>query len=89
MDTAFVMLLLSVLVILVLPITLAVALTNFNRHLRRLRETTALLVATVQRMERADGVVATNLASSISRADATNGPEGAAADAALRTGDKP
>ncbi len=39
------------------------------------------------RMEAATHVVADNLADSVSRADATNGPEGAAADAALRTGD--
>lgn len=43
--------------------------------------------ATMDRMEAATVVVAENLASSVSRADATEGPEGAAADAALRTGD--
>lgn len=41
----------------------------------------------LSRIEAGDAVVADNLASSVSRADATEGPEGAAADAALRTGD--
>jgi hypothetical protein len=45
------------------------------------------LEATVDRMEKETKVVASNLADSVSRADATIGPEGAAADAALRTGD--
>lgn len=35
----------------------------------------------------ADALVASNLAQSVGRADATEGPDGAAADAALRTGD--
>lgn len=42
---------------------------------------------TLDRMEMAAHVIADNLADSVSRADATQGPEGAAADAALRTGD--
>jgi hypothetical protein len=41
----------------------------------------------IDRMEAATHVVADNLADSVSRADATEGPDGAAADAALRTGD--
>lgn len=45
------------------------------------------LESTLQRMEAATKVVAENLADSVSRADATEGPDGAAADAALRTGD--
>lgn len=45
------------------------------------------LEATVDRMEKASHIVADNLADSVSRADATEGPDGAAADAALRTGD--
>ncbi len=45
------------------------------------------LSETLDRMEHATEVVAGNLAESVSRADATEGPDGAAADAALRTGD--
>lgn len=52
------------------------------------------LTNVVDRMEQATFVVADqrtaikdNLADSVSRADATEGPDGAAADAALRTGD--
>lgn len=41
----------------------------------------------VQRLEDGAKEVAANLAASVGRADATEGPEGAAADAALRTGD--
>jgi ABC-type transporter Mla subunit MlaD len=51
-----------------------------NKQPQRMEET-------VDRMEAASHVVADNLASSVSRADATEGPDGAAADAALRTGD--
>lgn len=42
---------------------------------------------TLERMQQAAELVKDNLAESVSRADATEGPEGAAADAALRTGD--
>lgn len=52
----------------------------FVRSLRRLERALA-------RMEAATAVVASDLAESVARADATEGPEGAAADAALRTGD--
>lgn len=71
----------------VLDAVLVVALIRFATQLHRLGENAARLEATIDRMERATEVVADNLESSVSRADATNGPEGAAADAALRTGD--
>lgn len=53
----------------------------------RATEQRATVTATLDRMETATHVVAENLADSVSRADATEGPDGAAADAALRTGD--
>lgn len=71
----------------ILMVILIVALIRFATQLHRLSENAARLEATVDRMERATEVVAANLESSVSRADATEGPEGAAADAALRTGD--
>lgn len=71
----------------VLDVIIAVVLVRFATQLHRVSENNARLEATVNRMERADEVVASNLESSVSRADATVGPDGAAADAALRTGD--
>ena len=71
---------LAVVVILVVPISLAFGMAGVTAVLRQMK-------ATLDRMEAATQVVAENLASSVSRADATQGPEGAAADAALRTGD--
>jgi hypothetical protein len=53
---------------------------DYMHLLRRLEKT-------ITRMENATGVVAHDLAESVARADATDGPDGAAADAALRTGD--
>lgn len=47
----------------------------------------ARLGTTLDRMERAAQVVADNLAASVERANAATGPDGAAADAALRTED--
>lgn len=76
-------------VMIVLLLVLIVTLIRFATQLHRLGENNARLEATVDRMESATEVVADNLASSVSRADATDGPEGAAADAALRTGDTP
>jgi hypothetical protein len=59
------------------------------KDLRHAAAQRSMIGEALTRMEAADGVVAENLASSVSRADATEGPEGAAADAALRTGDSP
>ena len=69
--------------------TAAVA-TNLARTAPQLKlaaSQRADLVIALDRMEHATEVVADNLADSVSRADATVGPDGAAADAALRTGD--
>lgn len=74
-------------VMIALLLVLIVTLIRFATQLHRLSENNARLEATVDRMERATEVVAENLESSVSRADATVGPDGAAADAALRTGD--
>lgn len=52
-----------------------------------MHQTLDKLQKTVDAMTKADAKVAVDLANSVSRADATVGPEGAAADAALRTGD--
>lgn len=71
----------------ILLLVLIVALIRFATQLHLLGENNARMEATVDRMEAATEVVAENLADSVSRADATLGPEGAAADAALRTGD--
>lgn len=74
-----------------LNIVMVIVLLVFAKRLHgltsELNENTTRLEATVDRMEAATFVVAENLASSVSRADATEGAEGAAADAALRTGD--
>lgn len=74
-------------VMIVLLAVLIVTLIRFATQLHRLSENNARLEATVDRMERATEIVAENLESSVARADATEGGEGAAADAALRTGD--
>lgn len=85
-------------VILVVMVILVIALLKFTAEMRslttenrRIAEDAAKnllrLEKTVDRIEATDKVVAGNLADSVSRADATKGPEGAAADAALRTGD--
>lgn len=72
----------------------AVDLANTAGELRKAARQRTALVETLDRMEGATVIVqegrdtiAGNLADSVSRADATEGPEGAAADAALRTGD--
>ena len=62
----------------------------YARAIRQLNATVDRLEAlhiggTLTRMEKAAAVVAANLAASVDRANATDGPEGAAADAALRT----
>lgn len=76
------------------PLTVAGCLIVFTGVLRRFQTSADRLEAVLSRMETSDATVARgrtliadNLASSVSRADATVGPEGAAADAALRTGD--
>ena len=65
----------------------AVDLAATANDLRRAAVQRSTMGQTLDRMEAGDQVVAHNLADSVSRADATVGPEGAAADAALRTGD--
>ena len=74
-----------------LGLILLIALIVFAGRLHKLTAMLEInskrLEETVNRMEAATFVVADNLADSVHRADATNGPEGAAADAALRTGD--
>jgi hypothetical protein len=62
-------------------------LSSTARDLRLAASQRITMGNTLDRMEAETHVVADNLASSVSRADATIGPEGAAADAALRTGD--
>lgn len=65
----------------------AVNLAATSEDLKYASEQRTMLGHTLDRMESATHVIAENLADSVSRADATEGPEGAAADAALRTGD--
>ncbi len=85
-------LVLIVMLILVIALVKFTAVLNeissrLEREVDRSKYAQDRLEATVNRMELATKVVAHNLADSVSRADATDGPEGAAADAALRTGD--
>lgn len=58
---------------------------QMNNIISRDLENTKRLEATVDRMEAATKVVAKNLAQSVSRADAAEGEDGSAADAALRS----
>ena len=92
MDTGVEIAVLVVLLALVLALLVFASIlrdTAYQLQERRAADTEAQarLEVTLARMEAATVVVADNLADSVSRADATIGPDGAAADAALRTGD--
>ena len=65
----------------------AVGLLATARDLQVAAQQRVSMGLSLDRIEAGDLVVADNLASSVHRADATVGPDGAAADAALRTGD--
>lgn len=73
------------LVLIVLVLILTLALLRFTAELRALSTNNARLEVILMRMERATVVVASDLAHSIQRADNASGPEGSAADAALRS----
>lgn len=84
----------NLVLVLIVIIVLAKFSTQLHKTTQQMRamvardaENVERLEATINRMEAATVVVAHNLADSVSRANATVGPDGAAADAALRTED--